>query len=163
MRVSDEEVLKMYESGLGAQSIAEKIGYSAQGVLAKVRRAGGTVRPTGRNLKARGWHIDANGYVYEIVTEDWTYAEEMARPFGTLRNDGRRSCLRVPQHRKVMADHLGRALLPTETVHHIDGDKTNNAIENLQLRQGRHGNGVRLVCSSCGSDDLVPEELAEAR
>lgn len=36
-------------------------------------------------------------------------------------------------HRLVMEEYLGRYLTPGEVVHHIDGDTTNNKIENLQL------------------------------
>ena len=37
------------------------------------------------------------------------------------------------QHMVVMEARIGRRLLRSENVHHIDGDKTNNQIENLQL------------------------------
>lgn len=37
------------------------------------------------------------------------------------------------QHRWVMQQHLGRPLEDGEVVHHIDGDKTNNNIDNLEL------------------------------
>lgn len=46
----------------------------------------------------------------------------------------------VFEHRLVMERHLGRHLLPVETVHHIDSDPSNNKIENLMLflSRGEH-------------------------
>jgi len=43
----------------------------------------------------------------------------------------------VLEHRLVMEAHLGRPLLPTEVVHHIDGDTRNNKVENLHLFSGQ--------------------------
>jgi len=37
------------------------------------------------------------------------------------------------EHRKVLADALGRALLRHEIAHHRDGNKVNNVPENLEL------------------------------
>jgi len=37
------------------------------------------------------------------------------------------------EHRKVLAEALGRALLTSEIAHHKDGNKLNNVAENLEL------------------------------
>ena len=46
----------------------------------------------------------------------------------------------VCEHRLVMEKYLQRFLLPKEVVHHLDGNKQNNKIENLELisSTGKH-------------------------
>lgn len=49
------------------------------------------------------------------------------------------------QHRYVMEQHLGRAMLKQETIHHINGVRDDNRIENLELFSTHHGEGSRVT------------------
>lgn len=68
----------------------------------------------GRNKKPETWWTCKKGYVVGRVWED-----------GRQRH--------VKYHRVAMERHLGRRLLPDEDVHHVDGNKKNNNLDNLML------------------------------
>ena len=61
-----------------------------------------------------GCYIDSKGYVVVLNPERSSKADKYAY-----------------EHRLVMERHLGRRLAPNEQVHHRNGNKTDNRIENL--------------------------------
>lgn len=78
------------------------------------RGSKGVPRPRGRrNMSGR--YVNSDGYV-------------RVRVEGAVGNGG------WPlEHRYVMEQHLNRSLLPGENIHHLDGNRQNNAIDNLEL------------------------------
>lgn len=74
-------------------------------------------------------HITKDGYVF-IYRKGYP---------GVRDKDGK-----ILEHRFVMSQHLGRGLKRHETVHHKNGIKHDNRIENLELFSQHHGPGGKV-------------------
>lgn len=83
----------------------------------------------------------ADGYVYIRVEKE----------------DGKRGVKWMREHRYVMEGHLGRKLESWENVHHINGRRDDNRIENLELWKMSQPKGVRQKdyhCAGCRCHEL---------
>lgn len=78
-----------------------------------------------RNRNGGRWYVNNSGYLIRQWHEN-----------GEQRH--------VLQHREVMEQHLGRKLTKDESVHHKNGDRQDNRIENLELWSRYQPNGQRV-------------------
>lgn len=153
-RVKDGEVetiKRLHDSGLGQARISVEMGRS-QSFVARVMRLNGIQRHEMCREKHRNW----KGGRVEVAGGYWRVRVELDDQFHCMA-DHRGYVL---EHRLVMARSLRRPLTPHETVHHINGDPSDNRLENLQLRKGRHGNGVVMYCLDCGSHNIGTTKIA---
>ena len=102
------------------------------------------------NNGAYRWKIE------KVISKgDYLYAKVSGHPNATKYGY-------VLYHRIVMENHLGRLLNSNEVVHHKDGNKKNNNIENLIVLKADehsrlHGSmvgrrSVKLKCPQCGRE-----------
>ena len=71
----------------------------------------------------------------------------------------------VMEHRYVMAEHLGRMLTADEVVHHLNGDRADNRLENHEVMPKRKHDRMPkpkakpIPCPHCGGLILPPRRV----
>lgn len=80
------------------------------------------------NSNPGGKYKDADGYI-RVKQREHPLADKTGR---------------IAEHRLVMEASLGRLLLPYETVHHKNGIRNDNRIENLELWSSQHPKGQKI-------------------
>ena len=90
-------------------------------------------RYTGSGNPSFGTKAWSNGKKRPEITAEkhplWRGGKYIINGYYHLSNEGNE----IAEHRFVMEQHLGRKLESTEIVHHINYDKLDNRIENLQI------------------------------
>ena len=102
------------------------------------------LRPLRRWADIGATYTGPDGYVYVKISHDPTVGSR-SKP-GWVREH----CWRVEQH-------IGRALLPHENVHHINGDRADNRIENLELWSTSQPSGQRVADKVQFAVDILKE------
>jgi hypothetical protein len=134
------------------KDVVEILGVSNATVVRNLRKLGLPTKRSG--APSREDHPNWRGGTIEIGGECFIKLEPSDPYYPMANKNGY-----VLEHRLLKAKHLGRLLTRAETVHHKDGNHDNNRIENLQLRQGQHGNGHVRCCADCGSTNIIAVNL----
>jgi len=143
-RPSQDDLRRMYcEEHLSSKDISAQVGVSFSTVCKWLKKAGITLRTPGQGSKDFSWKN--RGKTREF-SDSWrgklsdsgkAWAEKNASGL-SFKENGYVEITRGPNkgrglHAVVMEEHIGRPLQPDEVVHHIDRNKHNNDLSNLQL------------------------------
>lgn len=133
------------ELGLkGSRTSSIKIALRELGLVWEARR----VTPTGQSHHSwtGGVTTTVHGYVVVTVPRDWLWFDQMVHD---------KTKRRVFEHRKVMAEVLGRPLYADETVHHKNGVRSDNHPENLELWVSHQPEGQRPADLLRWADEII--------
>ena len=182
----EAQIVPLYQSGLNGLEIARRLGVSKNSAYAVIAREGVASRGHEKRVFAQpelddiilryeaGEAIEAIGRVHgtneakisEMLKELGKETSKQTRILPDRRSINAEGYIRIRigknrsvlEHRHVMEQTLGRPLEPGENVHHLNGDRSDNRPENLELWRTKQVKGIRggdYHCPGCRCAELL--------
>jgi hypothetical protein len=152
------EIIRRWHAGESQTAIAKDFA-TAQTVISRFLVVNGIEPELGRRKIQRG---DLNPF--------WRGGVISIQGYRAIKvgNDDPMACMRydngyVMEHRLVMGRHLGRPLSSDENVHHVNGNRTDNRLENLELWTRSQPNGQRAADLLAWAREIVARYEHEER
>jgi len=125
----DDNWGKMYIGGFSVKDIALKYNISDEPIRLKLKKHGIKIRTKkeASDLAVKNGKIGGNGLGYFLDGNGYEMCSRVGNNY------------RKQIHRIIIEKHIGRELYNDEVVHHINGNKRNNHVGNLQvMKRGDH-------------------------
>lgn len=97
-----------------------------------------------RNPRWIGWKIRKNRQGYILLNTHFLSKEDKSLCDDMTKNNTKFRRNQIFEHKFILAKHLNRPLLKHETVHHKNGIRDDNSIENLELWSTSQPSGQRV-------------------
>jgi len=124
--------LKYEEQGHTLKQLAKDLKMSTGRIQKLLKDSGATIRHIGHHVYKASRTVNDNGYV--IITLPFEY-----RHFAIRKGHA------IAEHQFIMMKYLGRKLFKDENVHHLNGNRQDNRLENLELWSKKQPCGQRVI------------------
>lgn len=127
----EREIAAKYDSSFDVTiaSLSKEYEAGRETIRNAIIKHGGTIRPKGGLGKGRYSHLKG----YKWINPGGYVVINLGGKHNT-----------ILEHRLVMSEAIGRPLHKHETVHHINGDRSDNRLENLELWSTSQPAGQRV-------------------
>lgn len=129
-KIIKKKIIKDYLKGLSSLKISKKYNCSPSSVILILKQQNIPRRTYSEALHKGKKYVDPAGYIFVTPKQEdkWLFKDTRV----------------VLEHRLIMSKHLNRSLSKDEVIHHINGNRQDNRIENLELWSKSQPSGQRV-------------------